>query len=387
MQPIIYFASDHAGFELKNELIVFVREELGYEAIDCGADTYDEEDDFTDFVSKAAREVSAEPQGSRAIILGGSGQGEAMLANRFHDVRAVVYYGGSEDIIKLSRVHNDANTLSLGARFLTLDEAKKAVSLWLSTPHQKIEKYDRRIDEIETFSASQAEGAKTESLKPKLSLVPSLPAQLFEEIRQLAQDLEGASFGIQIDIVDGVFAPHISWPFTEEPVEMSLLQLKEITDVFETEVDCMCMHPETYLDQLADLGVKRVVIHLGSTEKYSDCIASAHGRGCKIGLAITNGVSLESIEQYVGAIDFIQVMGIKDIGIQGQEFDMRTVDTIAKLRKAYPSLEIAVDGAVSASTIRLLLQAGANRFAPGSAITRSEDPAASYKQLAGMIGL
>ena len=115
LQPIIYFATDHAGFELKQALLPFVRDILGYEVVDCGATSLNPEDDFTDFISQAAREVAANPDGTKAIILGGSGQGEAMLANRFHSVRAVVYYGGNKDIITLSRTHNDANVLSLGA--------------------------------------------------------------------------------------------------------------------------------------------------------------------------------------------------------------------------------------------------------------------------------
>jgi ribulose-phosphate 3-epimerase len=147
------------------------------------------------------------------------------------------------------------------------------------------------------------------------------------------------------------------------------------------------MHPEQYLEQFVSLGVTRVVVHVGSTDTYEHCIAHAKGHNYKIGLAITNDSSSEILQQFIDQLDFVQVMGIKNIGMQGQEFDERTLDTIAKLRKSYPCLEIAVDGAVNAATIRRLLQAGATRFAPGSAITQTADPALSYKQLRGMIGL
>lgn len=143
----IHFASDHAGFEMKNSLIAFVKEELGLEVKDHGAYEYNEADDFTDFVIPAAKAIVSTED--RAIILGGSGQGEAIAANRIKGVRATVYYGGNKDIITLSREHNDANTLSLGARFLSIDEAKEAVKLWLETEFPAEERHVRRIGKLE----------------------------------------------------------------------------------------------------------------------------------------------------------------------------------------------------------------------------------------------
>ncbi len=147
----IYFASDHAGFNLKNELLEFVRS-LGYEVDDCGAYKLDLEDDYPEFVKKASAKVSADPENSKAIILGGSGQGEDMVADKFPNVRSAVYYGGPLEIIKLSREHNDANILSLGARFITEEEAKVAVKLWLETPFSGEERHKRRIKQIDLNS-------------------------------------------------------------------------------------------------------------------------------------------------------------------------------------------------------------------------------------------
>lgn len=151
--PRIFIASDHAGFDMKAELIDHLRAR-GYAVEDMGAHAYDETDDYPDFISKVAVAVRDNP-GVRGIVLGGSGQGEAIVANRFPGVRAAVYYGGSEDIITLSRAHNDANILSLGARFLSPDDAKRIVLLWLSAPFSGEERHARRIgkiDAIEPFS-------------------------------------------------------------------------------------------------------------------------------------------------------------------------------------------------------------------------------------------
>ncbi len=145
----IYFATDHAGYELKEALASYVEKDLGYTVADMGAHQNDTNDDYTDFIQLAAQEVSHDPSGSRGIVMGGSGQGEAIVANRFPNVRCAVYYGGTLDIIKLSREHNNSNMLSLGARFMSLDEAKAAVKLWLETSFVEEERHIRRIKKIE----------------------------------------------------------------------------------------------------------------------------------------------------------------------------------------------------------------------------------------------
>lgn len=151
----IYLATDHAGFNHKEFLKAFLLQE-GYQVVDCGATHYDAEDDFPDYIASAAEAVSRDPLDSKAVIFGGSGQGEAMLANQYKNVRAAVYYGGSHDILKLSREHNDANVLSFGARFVDESEVPVAVSLWLSTAPLKDAKYARRIkkavDKVKQFN-------------------------------------------------------------------------------------------------------------------------------------------------------------------------------------------------------------------------------------------
>lgn len=149
----IYFAADHAGFEMKNKLVEFVGS-LGFEVEDLGPQKFDNEDDYPLMIEKAGLEVFKDPADSKAIILGGSGQGEAIVANRFPNVRAAVYYGHDLDIIKFSREHNDTNILSLGARFLSDEEAKEAVKLWLETPFSGDRRHIRRLEEIDALEES-----------------------------------------------------------------------------------------------------------------------------------------------------------------------------------------------------------------------------------------
>ncbi len=152
----VYIGTDHAGFKLKEELIPFIKS-LGYEVHDCGATKFEDGDDYPDYISIVAKAVGLNPEHNIGIVLGGSGQGEAIVANRYPNVRAIVFYGNpgifsKDEIITLGRLHNDSNVLSLGARFLKLSEAKKAVKLWLGTAFSNEERHIRRIKKIEKIS-------------------------------------------------------------------------------------------------------------------------------------------------------------------------------------------------------------------------------------------
>ena len=142
----IYIASDHAGFELKKKLKTFLAS-LAYEVEDKGAFKFDKDDDYPDFVKYVAEAVSIDSE-SKGIILGGSGQGEAMCANRIKGVRACEFYGGDLEVVKVSREHNNANILSLGAKFISEAEAQKVVKIFFETKFSGDERHVRRINKF-----------------------------------------------------------------------------------------------------------------------------------------------------------------------------------------------------------------------------------------------
>jgi len=142
----IHLATDHAGFEHKEALKAHLSA-LGHSVVDHGDTEPVPEDDYPDFITPCAQAVAADPE-SMGIILGGSGEGEAMCANRIHGVRAVVYYGGNTDIVKLSREHNNANILSIAARFVSIEETLSTVDLWLATPFSNDERHIRRLSKF-----------------------------------------------------------------------------------------------------------------------------------------------------------------------------------------------------------------------------------------------
>ena len=143
----VYIGTDHAGFELKEMLKKYLGE-LGYDVSDKGAFRFDEGDDYPDFVQSVAEMVIDTPE-SFGIVLGKSGQGEAMCANRFKGIRCAVFYGGDLEIVKLERLHNNANMLSLGAQFLTPEIAKEAVKIFLETKFSGEERHVRRLAKID----------------------------------------------------------------------------------------------------------------------------------------------------------------------------------------------------------------------------------------------
>ena len=145
----IHLATDHAGLDLKNTIKNYLLES-GYNTKDHGAHEYDAAHDYPDFIFPCATAVSLD-QESRGIILGGSGQGEAIAANRIKGCRTAVFYGGPKEILKLSRQHNDANILSLGARFLTEKDIYKVIDIWLKEPFEG-GRHRRRIDKLDIYS-------------------------------------------------------------------------------------------------------------------------------------------------------------------------------------------------------------------------------------------
>ncbi|MEK7558991.1 MAG: RpiB/LacA/LacB family sugar-phosphate isomerase [Patescibacteria group bacterium] len=158
----IFLGTDHAGFELKEKIKNYLQDK-GYEVEDCGAYEFNKDDDYPDFIGKAAEGVSTDPQ-ARGIVLGGSGQAEAMVANKFSNVRCALFYSPAVpvfpadvtgrtsadplEIARLTREHNDANMLSLGARFLKEEDVMKVVEMWLETPFSNDERHIRRLSKL-----------------------------------------------------------------------------------------------------------------------------------------------------------------------------------------------------------------------------------------------
>jgi len=150
MKIVVYIASDHAGFSLKEHLKTFLQQK-GYIVEDCGAFVMNQDDDYPDFISIAAKSVAANP-GSFVLVLGKSGAGECIVANKVNGVRAVL--GFSEENVRLSREHNDANVLAIGSQWVSEEKAKVLIELFLQTMFTNEERHKRRIEKIKQLENS-----------------------------------------------------------------------------------------------------------------------------------------------------------------------------------------------------------------------------------------
>ena len=146
----VHIGTDHAGFELKEHLVTWLNSQ-GHDVVDHGAPVDDPEDDYPPFVLRAAHAVVAEP-GSLGVVIGGSGNGEAIAANKVPGVRAALAWDAAT--ATLAREHNDANVVSLGARQHTLEEATGFVALFLATPFSGNQRHERRIAMIAEYETT-----------------------------------------------------------------------------------------------------------------------------------------------------------------------------------------------------------------------------------------
>ncbi|MFC7487979.1 ribose-5-phosphate isomerase [Knoellia sp. CPCC 206453] len=143
----VHIGGDHAAYELQQDLIAFLEGE-GHDVTDHGPFDLDPLDDYPVFVLRAAQAVAADP-GSLGVVLGGSGNGEQMAANKVAGVRAALCY--NDELAQLSREHNNAQVISIGGRMNTVEEARSMVRTFLATPFSGEERHQRRIDMVSAY--------------------------------------------------------------------------------------------------------------------------------------------------------------------------------------------------------------------------------------------
>lgn len=216
-------------------------------------------------------------------------------------------------------------------------------------------------------------------------MTPIVPALIPKTAAEVKTTLLSWSFvhEIHIDVVDGLFVPFTSWPY--QPVGEPL-EVKEWTDPFTLEVDLMVKDSVSAARAWVKAGADMLVFHVESITLV-DFISVTRELSVSIGIAASNDTPLADLEPYLVYADYVQLMGIAEIGVQGQPFDSRVLLRIAELKRRQPQLSITVDGSVNAETIVSLDHAGANRFICGSAVTTAPDPAVAYHALRALISL
>jgi len=220
------------------------------------------------------------------------------------------------------------------------------------------------------------------------SITPSLPAESQAQLESLLVTLAGVSTSFQIDLVDGIYATPASWPFQEAAPLAALQQLVAVWgNTYALELDAMIETPASLWPIMETNMVSRLIVHLGSFDEILPFVNHAQTFDYQLVLGVTNDVPLPIVQDFLQRHPLlgIQLMGIAVVGKQGQPFDERTLERVQALRASYPNLDLGVDGAVNFDTIKNLLNAGANRFAPGSVISKASNANLVYEQLTTII--
>lgn len=212
-------------------------------------------------------------------------------------------------------------------------------------------------------------------------VIPAIIPRSRHHLDTMLEKTAAFSDEVQVDIVDGIFDDSVSWPYntgTSLAESLSGVQF----DTLSVGLDLMIQNPEESLEKWCGTGAQRVIVHIESTPHLSDILVFNGPRACHTALAFSNDADLGLLDSIdLASVDFIQLMGIAEIGEQGNAFDERVIPRIKEVKEKYPKLSIQIDGHVDQKTLPLLKKAGASRFIVGSAIWKSEHPEESYREL------
>lgn len=212
-------------------------------------------------------------------------------------------------------------------------------------------------------------------------IVPAVIPSSAQAVRDFCSRM-GFALEVHLDVVDSQFVPFTSWPY--DPVGYPD-EVRLATDAFTLEVDLMVNDPLPAARAWCAAGADMLVFHI-ETIVLPDLeeFISSHS-DLTIGVSALNGTPYEMLETYAAVADYVQVMGIADIGAQGQPFDERALERIARLKQDFPTLLVSIDGSVNDSTLPRLAQTKADRFIVGSALVRADDPSRQYRELSALL--
>jgi len=210
-----------------------------------------------------------------------------------------------------------------------------------------------------------------------MEIVPAIIAKDFNELRQKVGLVETYVSAVQLDIMDGVFAPQKTW---DEPADLKNLKTGLIF-----EAHLMVSRPEKEIDKWLASGVKKILIHVESTKNLKEIEEKISGAGLEMGLALNLDTKLEVLDSILisqhSNIQSVQLMAIAKIGFHGQAFDERVIPKIRALRAKYPHVKIEVDGGINIETAKKATQAGADVLVTGSAIFNAQNIKEAIEEL------
>lgn len=226
----------------------------------------------------------------------------------------------------------------------------------------------------------------------EVKVIPAIIPEDFEYLKNTLASLKGKADRVQIDVVDGIYVPSISWPYEykDDRDFKKIIHQDEgmpFWEDFNFDIDMMISNPEEEYMNWVNAGASSLIFHLESLngDKVSFIKKVKEETGLIIAIAIQTKTSNAELEPFLDIVDFVQFMGIEKIGYQGQDFDEKVLEKIKDLRNLKPELDIAVDGSVNFDTAESLIEAGANILVSGSAILKSEDIKEAIEEMESLV--
>lgn len=217
-----------------------------------------------------------------------------------------------------------------------------------------------------------------------MEIIPAIIPKSLDDLREKLSFVRGVAPVVQIDITDGVFAGKKSWPLNDDATFQRMISETEGLPFWEDfifEVDCMIAETEKHVKNFFRAGFSRAVFHFGAVDDMYKALSIAREYDVEAGIALLSSDDPETLKEYEGEFQFVQVMGIARIGFQGERYDERALHTIERVRELFPDIIISVDGGVSERTVTLFRDAGADRLVAGSAIFHTDDPHGAFIHL------
>ncbi len=221
-------------------------------------------------------------------------------------------------------------------------------------------------------------------------IIPALIPQNLNIVREQFGKILGVAKKVQIDIVDGEYAPVKTWPFNgDQPDEMLSIARGEMEfpyiNDFVVEVDMLLLHPIEYLPDLISMGAKSFVIHLDSTDHLKECLETIKNcPGCEAGVGVKPSSNMDLLETFVSDANFVQFMGNEKVGYNGVELEKTVLEKIKIFHDRHSSIPIQIDIGVNETTIPKLKEAGVSRFISGSAVFNSKNPKEALAHLSSL---
>lgn len=203
-----------------------------------------------------------------------------------------------------------------------------------------------------------------------MEIIPAIMPRTIEELKEKVSLVVGEAPFVQIDIMDGVFVPGKTWPYTGFDLDMYLNEESGLPfwEDINYEFDLMIASPENHVEKYAMTGASRIIFHIESSKNIEEAVKLSKKYDIETGIAVNIDTPTENIESVLEEVDFVQFMGIKTIGLQGQPFDERVLEKIKSFRQKFPTMIISVDGGVNLNSVPHLIEAGASRLVAGSAV-------------------